>query len=538
VQTHRIKRQVIELTVHDATAARQLHNEISRIYHRRIVPLIDRYCSELSAPDQLHRIETLVLDVGSIDILHLEAELVASVEAALRPTLAAQVEAQAQAAKSPEDRPDVQAWLELFALFARSGSLPWWADATAPRLLEDGMQHLLQHAPAALVRLVRTLAHEPHALQRLGDHLPDALLAELVGQLAPVIQTEPVDDLPTLITRLQQTPAASSHPPAWLRRHAWMMFLQVASIAGAHYTALSFYQAVLQRLADILGIPYASLRAAVQPADESTTSSTPEQMVPADLWALLRRLAERLAPPLRAELLAALDARDSGESLQVTARRILHLLQSNQAQQVLPADEVRPMLRMLQAAGGTGAEQPANAAGLEIDPGLGPVDEIYISNAGLVILWPFLSQFFARLELLDGRQFRDYAAQQRAIALLQHIATGDQTCPEYVLPLNKLLCGLDPTALFDMLEPLYEAEMAECTNLLTAVIAQAPVLRTMSPSGFQGTFLLRQGMLSIRDGVWLLRVERQTYDIVLERFPWGWEWVKLPWMDAPLRVEW
>jgi hypothetical protein len=107
-----------------------------------------------------------------------------------------------------------------------------------------------------------------------------------------------------------------------------------------------------------------------------------------------------------------------------------------------------------------------------------------------------------------------------------------------MLPLNKLLCGLEPAELFDMLEPLQEAEVAECTNLLTAAIAQAPVLREMSPSGFRGTFLLRQGALSIRDGFWLLRVERQTYDIVLERFPWGWEWVKLPWMDAPLRVEW
>jgi hypothetical protein len=193
---------------------------------------------------------------------------------------------------------------------------------------------------------------------------------------------------------------------------------------------------------------------------------------------------------------------------------------------------------MLHAATHAEPEQPATAAEQERDPGFGTADEVYISNAGLVILWPFLSQFFARLELLDGKQFRDQAARQRAIALLQHSATGDLACPEYMLPLNKVLCGLEPADLFDMLEPLQEAEMDECANLLAAVIAQAPVLRSMSPSGFQGTFLLRQGVLSTRDGIWLLRVERQTYDIVLERFPWGWEWVKLPWMDAPLRVEW
>jgi hypothetical protein len=529
VQTHRIKHQVIELTVRDATTARQLHNEISRIYHQRIVPLIDYYCSELSTPGQLHRIETLVLDVGSINVLQLEADLVAGVEAALRPALAAQMNA--PAARPSGYRSDVQVWLELFALFARSGSLPWWADATAPRLLEDGAQHLLQHAPAALARLLRTLAHEPQALQRLVDHLSDPFLTELARELVPALQAAPADQFPSLIAALQHNPVASSHPQAWLRRQAWMTILQVAGIAGAQYTATSLYLAVVQRLAATLSVSYDSLLAAAQPADASPARSAPAQAPPADLWATLRRLASRLAPRLRAELLAALDAHDRGEAPQITARHVLHLLQSNTVHQALPADEARPLLRMLHAATHAEPEQ-------EIDPGFGTADEVYISNAGLVILWPFLSHFFARLKLLDGKQFKDQAARQRAIALLQHIATGDLACPEYMLPLNKVLCGLEPTDLFDMLDPLQENEMDECINLLTAVIAQAPVLRSMSPSGFQGTFLLRQGVLSTRDGIWLLRVERQTYDIVLERFPWGWEWVKLPWMDAPLRVEW
>ena len=78
----------------------------------------------------------------------------------------------------------------------------------------------------------------------------------------------------------------------------------------------------------------------------------------------------------------------------------------------------------------------------------------------------------------------------------------------------------------------------ECSNLLTAVIAQAPILRNMSIAGFRHTFLQREGVLRTRDGAWLLQVENLTHDIVLGRFPWSWEWVKLPWMDTALRVEW
>jgi len=165
-------------------------------------------------------------------------------------------------------------------------------------------------------------------------------------------------------------------------------------------------------------------------------------------------------------------------------------------------------------------------------------DEVYVGNAGLVLLWPFLGHFFAGLGLLVEQQFKDEAARQRAVGLLQHLATGAPAFPEYLLPLNKLLCGVDLTQLFDFGDPLTDGEADEALALLRAVIEHAPILRDMTPAGLQGTFLLRQGVLRISAGAWLLQVERESYDVVLERFPWSWDWVKLPWMAAPLRVEW
>ena len=74
--------------------------------------------------------------------------------------------------------------------------------------------------------------------------------------------------------------------------------------------------------------------------------------------------------------------------------------------------------------------------------------------------------------------------------------------------------------------------------MLAAAIAHAPCLGTLSIDGLRGSFLLRPGVLSTRDGAWLLRVERKAYDILLDRLPWAREWVRLPWMQAPLRLEW
>ena len=130
------------------------------------------------------------------------------------------------------------------------------------------------------------------------------------------------------------------------------------------------------------------------------------------------------------------------------------------------------------------------------------------------------------------------AAQHRAAGLLQYVATEDPSPPEYQTTLNKVLCGLDPDAVLEFDSPVTQPESEECATLLSSVIAQAPILRDMSIEAFRGSFLLRKGLLSSRDGVWLLRVERETYDVVLDRFPWSMNWVKLPWMELPLGVEW
>jgi hypothetical protein len=104
--------------------------------------------------------------------------------------------------------------------------------------------------------------------------------------------------------------------------------------------------------------------------------------------------------------------------------------------------------------------------------------------------------------------------------------------------LAKLLCGLVPEVGFVLERPPTPEQLGECEHLLTAVIEHASVLRGMTVASFRAAFLQRPGVLSIRDGAWLLQVERHTHDLVLERFPWSWGWVKLPWMQDPLRVEW
>ena len=83
-----------------------------------------------------------------------------------------------------------------------------------------------------------------------------------------------------------------------------------------------------------------------------------------------------------------------------------------------------------------------------------------------------------------------------------------------------------------------EAEQAEADLLLAAVIDHWTALGDASPDALRGTFLTRPGKLSRRGDDDVLQVEPQSFDILLDRLPWGIGAVRLPWMTRPLWVEW
>lgn len=490
-QRHVIKRQILQLGVPRAQDAHTLSIEMSRVYRQRILPLINRYCTELSVPDRLHRIESLEVDLGTIDAQNMEEDIIAKLSPALREALAAQIHDQDHADTSSDHTTHPRSQLELLACFVRTGSLPWWADTSQPELIDACLRDLSAHNPEVLSSLLRDVAREPRFLARIVHHVTADWLVELVGLLAPRFTAALRQDTLPLVTLVQRCATAVDRRPTQLWHSTWCHLLCVVGLGGQQYDTLqALYRAVLQRVAADAGITYDTLIAGIQ-----RIVFMGDMEVRNELKDLLDRLARDRhdKPPVRHD---ADPQRSRGSTVLSSQEESLS------------------------------------------DRFVGDPEELYVDNAGLVVLWPFLSHFFGHVGLLEEKQFKDAAARQRAVGLLQYLATGDVSFPEYLLPLNKVLCGMEVTEVFDFGEPLAEAETEECTNLLHAVIAQAPILRDMSPTGFRGSFLLRRGMLSTRDGAWLLRVERETYDVVLDRFPWTIQWVKLPWMDAPLRVEW
>jgi hypothetical protein len=165
-------------------------------------------------------------------------------------------------------------------------------------------------------------------------------------------------------------------------------------------------------------------------------------------------------------------------------------------------------------------------------------ETIYVNNAGLVLLSPFLTTAFQRMGWLQAGQFIHREAQIRAIHFLQYTVNLREVHAEHELVLNKVLCN------FPLEEPvpaelaLTEAEKQLSHQLLQVVLQQWEKMSKTSVEGFRGAFLMREGALWETEEAWYLRVEQRGYDVILQSLPWGIAMVKTSWMNKMLYTEW
>jgi hypothetical protein len=142
------------------------------------------------------------------------------------------------------------------------------------------------------------------------------------------------------------------------------------------------------------------------------------------------------------------------------------------------------------------------------------------------------------MKLADDIGFLDFPAQQKATQLLHYLATGSLATPEHLLPLCKIICGLDIHMPVPAKLKLTKDEKEACEVLLQAVINNWAQIKNTSIDGLRGTFLVRNGVLRKDDVNWLLHVERKTVDVLMDSLPWQFRLLKFPWNEYIVHVQW
>lgn len=160
----------------------------------------------------------------------------------------------------------------------------------------------------------------------------------------------------------------------------------------------------------------------------------------------------------------------------------------------------------------------------------------FISNAGLILIAPFLPRLFSMLQLTENGVFKDRDAKIRAIFLMQYAVFSTTEFPEYDLQLNKLLAGFKTGVPLPRSVELTEEEIKTTEGMLQGVVQHWNKVKTID--GLREGFLQREGKLDEIGEMIELVVESKAFDMLLDAVPWNFRTTKFSWMEKTIQVKW
>ncbi len=549
-QIHKIGRQYLNLQFNGSEPeAMALQGSISGVCLHNIAPAIERVMDRCSNTESVLRIDRLEIDAGTVGLDKLERmlpEMVAlALEKALREILDTNIELSASQDERTVRRMTVEEnALDALLFFLINGTLPWSFRPGSISAFESLLMKTL-NTPSITAgsrpfdaSAMRLALSTPVARKRLIAQFSPPFVESLLERLLPGANAL----LNVVVLRLRISgarPEVIAKVEEALREHAFACAVSGKSFSG---------EALLKEI-ETLTMPLPESKKAKEHRDRPDKGAEPENSGKPPIESSTgNRKDEKRALTHRPTDAPDQKAEESGDKTDVPSKENLE-----------PGDRpvVPPMPTMSPSPEQHADDQFTNTAnaqkqsgkssqsGLErsagADPGL--TDEhpdersgIYVDHAGLVLLHPFLPQLFRALGIA-GDNF--LLMPEQALQVLHFLATGEEQAAEYELVFPKFLCGLPMGALCGKPSGLTPEEREEASALLSAVVSHWDALKNTGPEGLRETYIKRPGKLSRRsDGDWLLQVESKSFDILLDRLPWGISMIRLPWMGRMLRVEW
>ncbi len=175
-------------------------------------------------------------------------------------------------------------------------------------------------------------------------------------------------------------------------------------------------------------------------------------------------------------------------------------------------------------------------------------DEIELSNAGIVLLNPFLPTLFKNIGLLDEKgKWKSVLDQEKGAYLMNYVASQQWEAEEPDLFLNKIIVGLEPdypiSTWLEVVELWNDFEQNEIdqqlTDLLEAIRTNWKPMKNCTWNGLQADFLTRTGTINqIGSTLYNLKITPSGFDVLLPFKNWGISVLKYSWMDVIVEVEW
>ncbi|MEQ9354400.1 contractile injection system tape measure protein [Coleofasciculus chthonoplastes] len=552
-QRHQIKTQIIELQLSGQQDALELQKTVTQLYYSKVVPLIEKLCDQLSDSRTIHRIETLEINLGTIDIDDFEQEYITKIEAEIKQQLTEIIQpsgmsmamdretgetgtnvlvehreagnasgsmsglhktfkgtkgvgfrsstqptkltyTHASQSRQPiPPRPEnvplspQTTDLERISYFLQTGTLPWWSEILSKKALAESCDRVITTSPNLIKPIFWQVFQQERQLKRLIYQFNDELLLKIANLFVPSLSDFIADYNSDIFGIFKRNDFIKVIPQNLIRLEQWRGIF--------------------------LSLPF-----------DKTVTPEKRQITQKSLEYLATRFQLNYFDFVNQMVKTVDSLKREGKSGKSELPEIIaELVASSSRETLVKENSVREL------------DLPISSETIQ---NFNNTNEIYINNGGLVLLHPFLNHFFQTIGLVQKKSFINSDAAERAVLLIQYLVEAVTELSEPSLPLNKVLCGIDVLEPVETTLDITEQEQLEGETLLTAVIQNWSILKNTSIAGFRQAFLQRKGILRIRDGNWLLQVEPETYDVLLEQLPWNINIIKLPWMNNVLYVQW
>jgi len=530
--THIIKRQVLDIHTAVTTHSHQLQNDMRSFYYEKLLPLIEEACNQFDSGEVI-RIDRLVIDLGEVSSKKMDDVFIRKFESKLQEQLskALHVETQENVGVSgPTVKRIAQSTsdLELIASFLKTGILPWWKKEISLINLEAIFLEQLKKRPDEVKRFIASNSSNDIFLMRLQNQFSEKIMADILALFQSGKPDAERQFSIKLVQFFRQTIKDAGVHGAVGNRIEVTMIRFVIEHAGKLPQEKDLFEYLMTAVKGTAGISREDFSRTFFNATLFPSSKIKKEYDESFLARLKEILSASGFDSGLGKAYNQLLKKSSGAVEKTNAK------EKNLTEK--PAKKIKPIEKESLDISSASEEKKADKFSKQVNAE--KIEEVYVQNAGLVLLWNYLPFYFKHVGLLTEGNFINDEARQRAAHLLQYVASGQSATPEFEMPLNKILCGIPLTETLEAGIDLTEKEKTETENMLQTVLDHWGALGKASSLALRQSFLCRAGMLVNEDNSWMLRVEESGIDILLNKIPWSYSIINFKWMEKPIYVSW
>lgn len=496
---HQIAQLIFEIDVPSTDQAFSFQNDASSFIRNEVSRVLESILDEYDQPGMIIRIDELELSLENIsfnpaNMPFLREELRKQLNEQLSEQLHSKVVGEKKDSSGKVQvsiRAESEDVLEILDYYLDHGRLPWWASHIKNFQFNQEFLNLMESNPSDLIGIVKSKLSKEHVRERLVNQLNPELVQKLLIELIP-----PSGEWHGHFLQLVK---------AIVNRNSVKTFLK--------QLGLQPNSTVSQRLSHLLEV--------VDQQGFSIQQFLKNGLDDAALRGEMIQAIVRLQRMNRSEKGELLKPFIGQDELIETEEQLEQLLSGP----IEPVERNEIETSEFEESYLESNEQEAN--------------DILAENAGLVIVQPYFTAFFNTLGFLEANQFKNEEMRHHAVYVLHYLASGESEKPdEHQVVLNKILCGIPIDQPITDFQGISDKEKQEANDLMQSVVENWKALKSTSVDGLRQMFMRREGHLRRENEAWVMNVEREGYDILLDKLPWGISMLRAPWLEEIIHVEW